>query len=172
MKKYLEFIENPTGELYVAAVDELARSTGYHPYGNPVERILELVADEDFEAAREAMATLRLSPDGHMLAAFVARELADQKLFEAEQRLSAACIKGILDTGDGTKDRPYVVSVVSDENISLRVLEKEMTSQQLDRDGDRFLDVIETTDEEQLYFDISVPFANLRQRMSKNKKER
>ena len=61
-----------------------------------------------------------------------------------------------------------MVSVVSDEYSVLRALKKEMTSQCLIRDEDRFLDVIETIEKEHLYFDVTVPYSSLRRRMSKN----
>jgi hypothetical protein len=170
MNKFHEFVENPTGVLYVEALAELAGSPGYSPYDDDSLRIHELITSEKFEAAqeacRDAMETLLLSPEAHMIAAFLARKLDDKELLARERLLIAACITGILDTGDGTKQHPYVVSVVSDEYSVLRALKKEMTSQCLIRDEDRFLDVIETIEKERIYFDITVPYSNLQRRMS------
>jgi hypothetical protein len=170
MKKFHEFIETPTGELYVEALGELARSPRYRPYDDSTEQIHKLIKSKEFEAAqgvcREAMATLLLSPEAHVIAAFLARKLHDKEREEMERFLIGACIRGILDTGDGTKEHPYVVSVVQDEYSVLSVLKKDISSQYLIEDEDRFLDMIETTDEERIFFDITVPYRSLERWMS------
>ena len=153
------------------ALNELAESPEYNPYGNQNVEIIELIEADEFDEAMKACeaarATLLLSPEAHMIAAFVASKLGDKELEEMERFLISACLEGMMDTGDGTKQRPWVVSVVSDEYVILKALEKEMSSQNLIQVGDRFLDVVETTDEEQFYFDVSVPYGNLQRRMSK-----
>lgn len=78
-----------------------------------------------------------------------------------ERAITTSCVHGILDTGDGTKAKPYVVSVTDDEYFILEVLKKKFESQALLRDGDRHLDLIKTTEGDELYFDISRPYQNL-----------
>ena len=68
-------------------------------------------------------------------------------------------------TGDGTKTNPFVVSVTGDEYFILEILKKKHESQELIRDGDRFMDLIKTTDGDGVFFDITKPYLNLQSQM-------
>jgi hypothetical protein len=165
MKSFSKFVENPTGAQYRELLDELTAGPDYRPYARQIEQIHGLLDAEEYEKAFQACQlssrTLLLSPEVHMLAGFAARELGDEERFEIERVVTAACVRGILDTGDGTMEKPYVVSVTSDEHLVLEVLKKTYGSQELVRDGDRFLDLVRTTDGEEVYFDITSPYLNL-----------
>ncbi|UCH84304.1 MAG: DUF4919 domain-containing protein, partial [Candidatus Latescibacterota bacterium] len=168
-KSFFEFVENPTGAHYRTILDNLAATPEYRPYAGYIEQIQGLLDSEDYEKAYEACqrskATLLLSPELHMLAGYAAREMGDDELFNLERVITSACVRGILDTGDGTKDEPYVVSVTGDEYFILEVLKKTFESQELVEDGDRYMDLIKTTDGTEIYFDITKPYQNLQKQL-------
>jgi hypothetical protein len=76
-----------------------------------------------------------------------------------------ACTEGILGTGDGTADHPYLVVRVSDEYDILRHLKKRSTSQGLRRKDDKSCDVMTCADGSQIWFDVSAPFNRLMRRL-------
>ena len=175
MSKFHEFVENPSGALFLGILEELAAGPDYRPYARQIEQIHGFLDSEEYEKAFEACqlsgGTLLLSPEVHMLAGYAARKLGDEELFNMERAITAACIRGILDTGDGTKENPYVVPVTSDEYFILEILEKKFESQALLKDGDRHLDLMRTTEGDELYFDISRPYENLQKQFSKKADE-
>ena len=171
MSKFHEFVENPTGALYLGLLEELTAGPDYRPYSRQIDQIRGLLDSEEYEKAFEAChlskGTLLLSPELHMLAGYAARKLGDEELFNMERAITASCVHGILDTGDGTKEKPYVVSVTDDEYFILEVLKKKFEAQALLQVGDRHLDLIRTTEGDELYFDISRPYENLQKQFSK-----
>lgn len=169
MKNFFDFVQNPTGAHYRAILDKLTAGPEYRPYAGYIEQIQGLLDSEEYEKAYEACQrskeTLLLSPELHMLAGYAASKLGNDELFEAERVITSACVRGILDTGDGTKAKPYVVSVTGDEYFILEVLKKTFESQALERDGERFLDLIRTAEGDEIFFDITKPYLNLQEQM-------
>ena len=166
MKSFYEFVENPTGANYRKILDQLAAGPEYRPYARHIEQIHSLLDageyEKAFEACRRSTGTLLLSPEVHMLAGHAARKLGEEGLFKLERVITSACIRGILDTGDGSKEDPYVVSVTGDEYFVLEVLKKQSASQALVKNDERYLDLITTTEGEEIYFDVTKPYMNLR----------
>jgi len=169
VKRFFEFVENPTGAAYRAILEKLAAGSDYRPYAGYIEQIQGLLDSKEFEKAHEACkrssATLLLSPELHMLAGYAARELGDDELFNMERIIASACVRGMLDTGDGTREKPYIVSVTGDEHFVLEVLKKAFESQRLVRDGERYMDLIRTTEGDEIFFDVTKPYLNLRDQM-------
>jgi hypothetical protein len=97
----------------------------------------------------------------------MAKRRGDERSAMVEARLAFACIQGLMATGDGTKDKPYVVVRVRDEYELLEHLEKRPARQTLLRDGERQLDCFELDDGSELYFDISVPKSHLDRRLAR-----
>jgi hypothetical protein len=170
MSSLFDFVENPTGARYLEMLAELAAGPDYHPYGRQIEQIQGLLDAEEYEKAFQACqlsrGTLQLSPEVHMLAGYAARKQGDEELFNMERAITAACVRGILDTGDGTKEKPYVVSVTGDEYFILHVLDKKFGSQALIQDGARHLDLIKTAEGDEIYFDITLPYQNLHNQLN------
>ena len=75
--------------------------------------------------------------------------------------VAATCCEGILATGDGTKEKPYLVTRTSDEYDILQYLDKQFGGQALVSDGDRNFDVMTCSDGTELWFDITDPFKKL-----------
>jgi hypothetical protein len=169
MKSFFEFVENPSGEHYRAILEKLAAGSDYRPYAGQIEQIQGLLDSEEYEKAYEACqrskGTLLLSPELHMLAGYAARKLGDEETFDLERVITSACVRGILDTGDGTKEKPFIVSVPGDEYFVLEVFKKKYGSQALICDGDRYVDLIKTTECDEIYFDITKPYLNLQNQM-------
>jgi hypothetical protein len=169
VKRFFDFVENPTGDAYRALLDKLAAGPDYRPYAGYLQQIQGLLDSKEFEKAYEACkrssGTLLLSPELHMLAGYAAREIGDDDLFNIERAITSACIRGILDTGDGTWEKPYVVSVTGDEHFMLEVLKRKYESQEMVRDGERYMDLIRTTEGDEIYFDVTTPYLNLQGQM-------
>jgi hypothetical protein len=127
MKQMLQqFAEQPTRENYLAVLKRLREA------GEPSVTPAEVAALSDkLHASNEAAAlsaiqrlpkSAAFSPRVHFLAAEFCDRICDEQRAELERFLFAACLRGLLATGDGTLARPYVVCQVSDERDILLAL--------------------------------------------------
>lgn len=72
-----------------------------------------------------------------------------------------ACIEGILASGDGSQERPFVVTRTSDEHDVIDYLAKQPKRQSLTHNGSSHLDLIECTDGTEYWFDITDAYKQL-----------
>lgn len=83
----------------------------------------------------------------------------------SENRDRIARINSILATGDGSRERPYVVSSVKEEYLILRHFEKKLTLQALANVDGRRMDIMSCEDGTVYHFDISTFFGRLTEQL-------
>ena len=91
----------------------------------------------------------------HFFAAEAAAGAGDDDRAELERFLFVVCLKGILSTGDGSAEHPYVICHQSDELDVLEALEKLSVRQTLVQQDNWTCDIIDCQDEKQVYFDVT-----------------
>jgi hypothetical protein len=107
------------------------------------------------------MGNLMLSPRAHQLLGFLHHKLGDEQRANMEMMIGIVCVEGILTTGDGSQESPYLVLRTSDEYDVLEHFEKQLQQQSLlHRDGRNF-DRIECTDGTTYWFDITDAYNQL-----------
>jgi hypothetical protein len=155
-------VKEATQENYLRVFKWVTSHASYSPYSNDLRDVAELVDANKYAAAQKKLAkgmpNLLLSPRAHLYAARAAEGLGDRKRVKAERLLARRCIEGILSTGDGSPNRPYLVTRVSDEYDVLDHLGKEKSQQGLRREDGKSYDMIQCTDGSLLCFDITVVF--------------
>ena len=151
----------------------LVACADYDPYSTDLDDIVELVEQEKFDEAKTALAkppqNLLLSPRFHWQAAVIADKTGSADEAVVEFKKQQACLTGILSTGNGTEERPYLVTRVDDEYDLLRHLNKQMTRQSLRHRNERSFDVIDTADGQEIWFDITDVFATLAKKLGAGK---
>ena len=159
------FVKQPSKQSYLGVLAALASSEAYQPYANDLADIEELIERKQFKEAQarldKARPGLLLSPRLHSLAARTATGLGDAGTMAAELSMGNECLKAILGTGDGSRERPYVVSMVEDEYDLLRHLKKRVRSQGLMIGDEKHYDRIQCQDGGEVWFDITTPFKTL-----------
>ena len=173
-KLFEEFLKAPTRESYLRVHKALTASEAYSPYSLDLGKIGGLVREKKFKEAKalldKAMPNLLLSPRAHLYGIQIARGLGDDAAVARERDIFRKCLKGILSTGDGSPDRAYIVTRISDEYDALRALRKHKTRQSLmHRDGKAY-DAIACADGSQVWFDISAAYAAMSRRLRKGAK--
>jgi hypothetical protein len=155
----VSLLKEPTKETYLALREAIVASGRYEPYSNELSSINSLIEHERFEAAlrsmQEAMPNLLLSPQAHLMNAFVLSKLENKDSAEMERRLAWCCLEGMMATGDGSEEHPYAVLRVEDERDLLRYLRKELVKQELISRAKQRLDRVECTDGSVVWFDVS-----------------
>jgi len=165
------FIEKPNRENYLALHKKVVSHPDYNPYSRDLDEIEDLHEKGKFAEARkkirESMPNLLLSPRAHLIAGMAAGKMNDDEAMRREGTFWIRCIDGILATGDGTEERPYLVTAVSDEYDVLRRLGKVSKSQGIQSHEGKHFDVIFCTDGSHIWFDITHAFNHIRKRFQK-----
>lgn len=164
---FLKFAENPDRKTFLAVRQEVLASKEYQPDSDELDRADELIDEGKWAEARtclqEALPNLLLSPQAHLLMAAIAEELGDPSEEQLEDFLASTCAEGILSTGDGTKDKPYLVLRATDEYDLIEYLEKEPIDEEEVQEGERSLDRVKCNDGSELWFDVTEAKARLAQ---------
>jgi hypothetical protein len=112
-------IREPSGERYLEAVRLYVASDVYDPDSmdvNDVDRLCELERFRDaVQRFVEVVPGWILSPRVHSLAGVAYQLAGDSAMAKLELQLSSALVTGILRTGSGTPDSPFVVTRLADE---------------------------------------------------------
>lgn len=160
-----QFIQSPGRGTYLAFREKIIASDAYEPYSDEIDTAGELYEQQKIQDARDvlqkAMGNLMLSPRAHQLLGFLHHKLGDEQAAQMEMMIGQACVEGILATGDGSADEPYIVVRTSDEHDVIEHLEKELKQQSLTHKNDRHLDLIQCTDGTEYWFDISDAYIHL-----------
>ncbi|MEQ8790199.1 MAG: DUF4919 domain-containing protein [Pirellulaceae bacterium] len=165
---FFEFIQSPDRDTYLAIRKAVLSSDDYDPYSDEMQTVGELLEDgrpdEAFQALAAAMPNLLLSPRAHLALAHIAEESGQGEKAKMEEFFAVSCCEGILATGAGTRENPFLVVRTSDEHDLLQYLEKTFTGQSLQEIDGRHFDVITCSDGSKLWFDISDTYAQLEKR--------
>lgn len=156
---FIAFLEKPAGETFSALRDAVIAAPEYDFYSNDLTELEALAARGDLDLVVErlpsAMPNWLLSPRAHQLFSRAAEQTGDADLAQRENYLMKACLRGLAESGDGTAQRPYLVTHVSDEYDLLAALNKEVAQQRQVSNERGLFDVILCTDGSELWFDVS-----------------
>jgi len=156
-----KYLHEPSRDNFISLRDAVAASPDYKPYLDYRKRVYPLLDQHKYDRARKYLESVMpkkfLNPGIHELLSFVLRELAEDEGAHAELMLAGILLKGILSTGDGSRENPYLVLYIDDEYNVLEHFEKQRVAQSLVQDGDRFYDRLGCADGSQIWFDVTVP---------------
>src|SRR5579871_710592 len=164
-----QFLEKPTPENYMSLRRFVQSQPDYAPYAlDSMDAINKAIAAQDFAGARSLCDTLlrttswALSPRAWLTRSFVSKKLEDEKAAMAEGYIASLFDRAILGTGDGSRERPYFVTHVSDEHDVLGFLKKKLSEQALIHEDERSLDHIICVDGSDHWFEITEVLKQLR----------
>ncbi len=171
-KPFREYMMEPTPAHYDELRHAFAATPGYDPYSSDIDQVEESLDTGGFnEALDKLMAAMKnrlLSPRAHMLASFIHHKLGDEEKAEMEAQMSGLFLAAILESGDGTRENPYLVMSTSDVYDVLRHLKKELAGQALvhDDDNGRAYDHMTCNDGTDYWFDITLQMTKLQDVMN------
>ena len=162
----IEFVQDPSSGNFLALRSALIGSEHYDPYSDEMDQIDLLIENEKWSDAQEAlglaMPNLMLSPRAHLAMSFVAKKMGNEMAEKLEGFLASAFCQGIIETGDGTKESPYLVTRTSDEYDVLAFLQLEFAGQSLLESEGRAFDLVKCNDGTEIWFDISDCYKKLK----------
>jgi hypothetical protein len=153
------FVEQPCKETFLAARDALLGQSLLPLLASEIAELDRLLADQQLEALLDRLDTLPpskvLSPRIHFLAAEAAEALGRASDVELERSLFVLTLQGLLATGDGTRENPYVVTHPTDEYDVLATLGLRSAGQSLTERNGRLYDIQLCEDGCELWFDVT-----------------
>lgn len=163
--EFMKFLQEPNRDSYLAVRAQLIASPAYDPYSRDLDQVEELLEQSGPQAAcdaiQAALPNLLLSPRAHLLMSYLQHQLGNEDAAEMEMLVGQLCLQGILETGDGSAERPWLVLRTSDEYDVLQHFEKELQQQALAGEGDKKRDILTCTDGTVYHFDITDAFQQL-----------
>lgn len=157
--RFSRFIERPTLRRYLAVRELIVADTRFDPYAEDLERIQAWFAADDFAAAIDGCEACQplwcLSPRLHFFRGVSAAELGQRRLADEERSVMQACLQGLVATGEGSVDKPFRVTYLSDEYDLLRSLGSDVRSQQLVESDHGCCDVLTCHDGTEYWFDVT-----------------
>jgi hypothetical protein len=157
----LGFLSNPSSTTYEALRDHVVDLPNFRPEESGDPRVWALLEEgrlEEAEAIAEAAKdAFLLSPATHVALAVVAQKKGDEATSRFEFDFASNLRYGLLETGDGSPDNPYVINRVSDSYGIISWLKATPRSFGMTFHKGRLLDVISTSELGPLYFDVSIP---------------
>lgn len=161
-EQFINFIKNPTKESFLELRTFIINHDDYEPYSEDIKNINNLLLQNNFrEVAQYASVNIILSPRAHMYKSFAYRKLNDEKGAEIESTIGQTILEGIHLTGNGTLEKPYLVTRIDDERDFLTYLEEVFASQALINDDEKSYDCITTASGKNIYFDITDCFKKM-----------
>jgi hypothetical protein len=161
-ENFLAFLNKPSKEGFQCLRQQVAASDRYAPYSNELDMLMAALCAGDPQAAIDlfwrSFPNLLLSPLAHLMLSQAYLDLKREDEAEGEKAMGRLILKSILATGKGTKKRPYAVMRVEDERDVLSALKKQAGAQFLVRDKSRVFDLLQCSDDSEVYFDITLMF--------------
>ena len=165
-ENYLEFLKKPSTEGFQGLRQQVAASDRYAPYSNELDMLMAALCAGHPQAAIDlfwrSFPNLLLSPLAHFILSQAYLDLKKENEAEGEKAMGRLILKSILATGKGTKKRPYAVMRVEDERDVLSVLKKQAGAQFLMTDKSRVFDLLQCSDDSEVYFDITMMYGRTR----------
>jgi len=153
------FIDQPEYATYMAARRAVLAESPLPMNSTDIAAVELLLTEERFQDVLDRIDTLPLSkflsPRIHFLAAEAADALGDAETVELERWLFVLALRGLLSTGDGTRDNPYIVCHAADEQDILASVERESASQSLVEYEGKLLDIVLCSNGRETCFDVT-----------------
>lgn len=166
---FFTFVSEPTPEHYLTVRRAVVSHPDYDPYGDGLRAMRDAYEAGEFARVAERFAatvpTWLLSGEAHFILALAHEKAGQGDLCQMEKFLAFRCVSGLLGTGDGSKERPYLVTSTADEYDVLNALSKRSTMQSLHHEPDgRVLDC-QQADGGDVWFDVTDAYAAMARRL-------
>ena len=98
--------------------------------------------------------TLNLSPSAHNFLSIAYSNLGKKELAIEEKRVAEYLIKEILNTGNGSREQPYKITTLSDEDDVIKYMGKTSLNDKSEKHNGKLLHRITLEDGSEKIFDI------------------
>jgi len=144
---------------FLAVRDLLISLPSYDPWSPELAEFDRLLGAEDWgsicQLAAKVMDNWLLTPYLHESLALANKKLGDESRSALEAELFRACAQGIMLTGDGSREHPYLAVRVDDAYGVVFYLGKTWVQERDERAGNNAFRVLRAPDGTEQWFDIT-----------------
>ena len=159
---FFRLLEEPSSDKFLEIREKISKSEGYSPYSTELFEINMCLTKKAYQDAIEkyhsTFPNLLLNPGVHFMLSCAYQGLGNHKMANFEKDIASFLMSFIMETGDGTKEHPYLVLRTSDEYDVLDALGKDRGEQKLIEHEGHFLDLQTCSDGTEIYFDVTIPY--------------
>ncbi len=163
------YLKEPEPRQFLELRNIYLNSSIYSPYGNYKDAAYPLLDNEQYPEALEYLRSVLpgwiLNPGVHRVLAYAYHKLSRLNEEALESDLAKLLLHGLLSTGDGTEQRPYLVLYVEDEYEILETLGSRSRLQQLIVREACSFDLQTCEDGKAVWFDVTDMRARLARQM-------
>ncbi|PHS12467.1 MAG: hypothetical protein COA78_08320 [Blastopirellula sp.] len=160
LETYQEYLESPSQSHFLQLQQEVIAEADFDPQGAIVFRLEQLCQANDFDAAYKLTSEMPLawvtSPSLHFFASMAAEKMGQTSEAETEAFLIESMFQGLLSTGNGTLEHPYLITQLTDQHDILSFKSLQKVSQRLIGTAAGTMDAITCDDHSTLHFDLSI----------------
>ena len=137
----------------------LVDSKYYDPYSTEIQDMQTCVKAGDVQGIIDVFKgtypNLLISPTAHFILGAAYKRLGNRQMAEYEKWAGTLILRCIVETGDGTREHPYLIARFSDEYDVLNSLGKETGTRGLLCEDSRLLDIQRCSDGTDVCFDVT-----------------
>ncbi|MBI1247410.1 hypothetical protein GC197_06130 [bacterium] len=153
---YQAFLEAPSREGFLELQKEVQAEADYCAAGSFVDQLSDYCQRGRYETMFQLTELMPFawvaSPSAHLYASIAAEQAGCPDDAELERFLTETILQGLLETGDGTANRPYRITYLSDRHDLLAYFSLNVEKQHLVRSAQGTMDVVTATNGDQICF--------------------
>lgn len=150
-----DFLSGPSPQTYAVLRRLVVESSQYRPGTDLVDRLWQALDSGELESAEQLspqlIPTFLLNPRAHLALAYLHGQRGDQRGEQFEYYFSQQLRRFLLESGDGTPQRPYQVTSVDEVHYVAGALEAKVKQVSCQWLNGQLHDVL-LTDQGELYF--------------------
>ena len=163
---YQAFLEAPSREGFLELQKEVQAEADYCAAGSFVDQLADYCQRGRYETMFQLTERMPFawvaSPAAHLYASIASEQAGCPDDAELERFLTETIMQGLLGTGDGSADRPYRITYLSDCQDLLAYFSLNVEKQHLVRSPQGMMDVVTATNGDQICFLLGNLPANFR----------
>ena len=153
---YQAFLEVPSREGFLKLQEEVQGETDFCAVGSFVDQLADLCGCGGYQQMFDLTELMPFawvaSPSAHLYASIAAQQMGCEDDAELERCLTETILRGLLETGDGSVDHPYLITYLSDRQDLLAYFSMDVEKQRLVRSPAGLMDIVTTTAGDDLCF--------------------
>lgn len=159
-EQFASFVQSPTLEGYLDLRQRIVQGGHYNPACDGEDQLWTLLHEKAYDEAQERipqwMENFLLCPSYHKALSILAEARNEADRTEFESWLASSLLRCLLQTGNGTPERPYEVMRVGEELTILAALNLHPLRVQTLFVNGKVVDKMDTREGESVYFSVSL----------------
>lgn len=158
-ERFADFLQHPTPDRWLSLREHLISRPDFAPHAPEWRQLEDAFAEGSYDRVFTLGEPLAqrgcLSPRFHFLVGVAAEEAGDLERAHWHRQCTQLCLTGLLQSGDGSRQDPYLCTYPWDCYDILRALGHQPQGQRLIQHEGRWYDVLTIEEDQDVWFDVT-----------------